>query len=171
MPDVRLATPDDAAAISRLAARTFHLACPSHTPAASIEKHISTELTARRFREHFDTARFLVVDGADGADEVIGYVMVTSDLPPIDVDWVNPLEVRRIYVDQASHGAGVADALMRECLDTAVREGCDWVWLGTNRENARAIRFYEKFGFAVVGHRTFVVADSVESDYVMARRA
>jgi ribosomal protein S18 acetylase RimI-like enzyme len=168
MPPVRRATPADAEAISRLAARTFHLACPGHTPAASIEKHISTELTAQRFSEYFNTARFLVVDGDD---DVIGYVMLTSDLPPIDVDWVNPLEVRRIYVDEVSHGAGVAAALMQECLGTAAREGCDWVWLGTNRENARAIRFYEKLGFAVVGHRTFVVADSVESDYVMARRA
>jgi ribosomal protein S18 acetylase RimI-like enzyme len=168
MSNVRDATPDDAEAISRLAGRTFALACPGHTPAASITQHIRTELTAAKFRDYLNSAQFLVVDGGDG---VVGYVMLTTDPPPIDTTWVSPMEIRRIYVDESEHGTGVAAALMRAGLDRAVCGGHDWVWLGTNRENARAIRFYRKYGFAVVGHRTFRVADSVESDYVMARPA
>lgn len=166
MPDVRPATPADAEAIARLAARTFPLACPDHTTPRAIATHIATELNADRFREHMASAQFLVVDG--GA-EVIGYVMLTTEPPPIETPWRNPLELRRIYVDQAEHGSGTASALMRASLHAAAAGGHDWIWLGTNEQNHRAMRFYEKFDFRIVGQRTFCVADSVESDYVMAR--
>lgn len=166
MPDVRAATPDDAEAIARLAARTFALACPDHTPPEAIEAHIANELNAQRFREHMATATFLVVDA--GA-EVAGYVMLTTEPPPIPTRWQNPIELRRIYVDEQEHGRGVAAALMLASLQVAEEGGHDWIWLGTNEQNKRAIRFYEKYDFQIVGQRTFRVAHSVESDHVLAR--
>jgi len=166
VPDVRAATPDDAEAIARLAARTFALACPDHTPQAAIEAHIANELNADRFREHMATAAFLVIDAGT---EVRGYVMLTTEPPPIPTRWHRPVELRRIYVDEHEHGRGVAAALMRASLDAARDGDHDWIWLGTNEQNKRAIRFYQKFGFEIVGQRTFRVADSVESDHVMAR--
>lgn len=167
VPEVREATPADAEAIARLAARTFPLACPDHTPPEAIAAHIADELNADRFRAHMDSAEFLVVAG-DGPD-IRGYVMLTTEPPPIETSWTEPLEVRRIYVDAADHGSGIASALMRASLDVGVRDGHDWIWLGTNEQNLRAIRFYRKFGFEIVGQRTFRVADSVESDHVLAR--
>ncbi len=163
----RLATPADADAIARLAARTFPLACPPTTTQENIEAHIRGELNAERFREQMATATFLVVDAGDG--EVCGYAMIATDPPPIDNDWHNPAELRRIYVDADRHGQGVAGALMRESLRIAKGDGHDWMWLGTNMDNARALRFYEKAGFSIVGRRTFRVGPSVESDYVLAR--
>lgn len=167
MSEVRAATTSDAEAIARLAARTFALACPAHTAQTAIETHIRTELSTERFREHMAHAQFLVVDAPGG--EVRGYVMLVSGPPPIEADWLHPLELRRIYVDEADMGAGTAAALMAESLRIAQRDGHDWVWLGTNEENARALRFYQKSGFSIVGRRTFRVADSEESDYVLAR--
>lgn len=166
MPDVRPATPEDAEAIAALAARTFPMACPDHTTARAIATHIATELTADRFREHMASAQLLVVDGDV---EAVGYVMLTTEPPPIETPWRDPLELRRIYVDRSEHGSGTASALMRASLDAAAAGGHDWIWLGTNEQNQRAIRFYEKFDFRIVGQRTFCVADSVECDYVMAR--
>ncbi len=160
----RRATPDDADAIARLAARTFADACPPHTPQEAIAAHIATELTAERFRALMPGARFFVVDSDDG-DEVCGYLMLAFDAPPIATDWVHPLELRRIYVDVP--GSGVAGALMATAIEQA--RGHDVIWLGTNQLNARAIRFYTKHGFEIMGKRTFVVGGVEEADYVMAR--
>ena len=168
MVEVRPASASDAQAVSRLAARTFALACPDSTPAAAIAEHIRTQLNADAFAQLMTWARFLVVDGAHG--EVSGYVMLTCEPPPLDTHWQRPLELRRIYVDVDLHGRGVAEALMAASLRIAVEEGHDWIWLGTNKQNVRAIRFYEKAGFGIVGERKFCVADSVETDHVMARR-
>lgn len=158
----RPATPADAEALARLAARTFASACPPHTPPDAIEAHIATELSAQRFLEHMSHARFYVVDEGQ---ELSGYLMLAFDDPPIPTAWTNPIELRRIYVDVP--GGGVAGALMRTALEQA--RGHDVIWLGTNRLNARAIRFYRKHGFAIVGNRTFTVGGVAEADYVMAR--
>ena len=40
------------------------------------------------------------------------------------------------------------------------------VWLGVNQENARANRFYEKCGFAIVGTKRFLVGGVYEDDFV-----
>ncbi len=164
---VRKATPDDVEAIARLAARTFALACPPTTAPEAIEAHIRDELNAQRFAEHLLTSDFFVVDAEGG--EVCGYVMIAHDPPTIDNDWSNPVELRRIYVDADRHSTGVAAELMRTSLEFATREGHDWIWLGTNEANSRALRFYEKFGFRIVGTRNFCVADSIECDHVLAR--
>ena len=40
-----------------------------------------------------------------------------------------------------------------------------------NDENARANRFYEKSGFAIVGTKTFQLGANLESDFVRERPA
>ena len=47
--------------------------------------------------------------------------------------------------------------------------GADALWLGVWGENRRAIRFYEKQGFGVVGRQSFVLGDDEQSDLVLAR--
>ena len=131
------------------------------------EAHIRDELNAQRFAEHMRTSDFFVVDAEGG--EVCGYVMIAHDPPPIDNDWSNPAELRRIYVDADRHSTGVAAELMQASLDVVRHTGHDWIWLGTNEANTRAVRFYEKYGFRIVGKRTFCVADSIECDHVLAR--
>lgn len=163
----RPATDADIGAIADLAARTFALACPPGTPQADIDRHIATQLNAERFGDLMGTASFFVVDSPDGG--VCGYAMLADEPPPVPGPWRNPAELRRIYVDGDLHGRGVAAMLMRACLDEAGAQGRDWIWLGTNVNNERALRFYEKAGFAVVGERDFTVGTTVEHDYVLAR--
>ena len=43
------------------------------------------------------------------------------------------------------------------------------VWLGVNRKNERAQRFYGKHGFQITGTRTFRLGSSDEDDFVMVR--
>ncbi|MEB0307431.1 GNAT family N-acetyltransferase, partial [Cryobacterium sp. 10I1] len=68
-----------------------------------------------------------------------------------------------------SHGRGVAAALMTATLDAARDRGARGAWLGVNQENARAIRFYGKHGFARVGTKHFLVGDRYEDDFVLER--
>lgn len=164
---VRRATEGDAPAIARLAARTFPLACPPHTPPEAISAHIARELTTDRFLDLMAGAELYVIDGADG--ELVGYSMLAFDEPPVDNDWEQPIEVRRIYIDAVAHGSGLAGQLMDAALARARERGHDWIWLGTNQENERALRFYAKCGFHIVGRRTFRVGDTLEQDYVLAR--
>lgn len=164
--DARPAAAADVEAIADLAARTFALACPPSTPQEAIDTHIAEQLNPQKFAEHMATAQFFVID--DPAGGVCGYAMLADDPPPVPGPWRNPGELRRIYVDEHMHGQGLAEELVRACLQAAERAGRDWVWLGTNVHNVRALRFYQKSGFAIVGERTFNVGGSVEHDHVLA---
>lgn len=189
----RPATPADGEALARLAAVTFPLACPPSTTAEAIADFIATHLTEFRFAEYLtDPDRVLFVAEPDASpagvalgasDEVaatgglIGWSMLVSTEGgvPADADaaasvTARPaIELSKMYVHPAVHGAGVAGALMEATLDAAARAGASVVWLGVNQENRRAIRFYEKHGFEVVGTKRFRVGDRLEHDYVLER--
>lgn len=42
---------------------------------------------------------------------------------------------------------GVGSTLIRQVINSAVKEGCRRVWLVTSNDNTHAIRFYQRFGF------------------------
>jgi ribosomal protein S18 acetylase RimI-like enzyme len=58
---------------------------------------------------------------------------------------------------------------MTASLEVAAAGGAASVWLGVNAENARAIRFYEKQGFARVGTKRFRLGGRLEHDLVLER--
>lgn len=174
MVSTRPATADDAAVLSTLAAATFALACPPGTAREHIDAFIAEHFTVERFSGHLaDPGRVLrlLVDD-DGT--AVGYTMLVLDAPT-DPDVLAAVatrpttELSKLYVLPASHGAGAARTLMEATLDDARSRGARSVWLGVNQQNARAIRFYGKSGFEVVGTKTFLVGPERHDDFVMER--
>ena len=84
---------------------------------------------------------------------------------------VRPIELSKFYTRALAHGTGVGRRSAHESatLDAAAAAGAATVWLGVNEENARAIRFYEKHGFAKVGRKHFRLGDRFEDDWVLER--
>ena len=79
------------------------------------------------------------------------------------------IEIQRVYVDAAWHGQGVAQSLMRALLEAATAAGADVAWLGVWELNPRAIAFYSKSGFRVVGSHVFVVGSDPQNDLILAK--
>ena len=82
---------------------------------------------------------------------------------------LNPVEIARFYSAAPWIGRGVGAALMTACLREAEARACDVVWLDVWDRNARAIAFYSKWGFEVVGEADFILGDDVQHDLLMAR--
>ncbi|PPF54764.1 N-acetyltransferase [Clavibacter michiganensis] len=178
VPSFRVATPADAEEVAALAARTFALACPPTTTVEAIAEHIRTVLSPARFRAYLeDSAHRVLLAEVDGRP--VGYTMLVA-CPPADPDVAGALRLRpevelsKVYVEAGMHGIGVARPLMAETLRIARelpgergRDAEAGIWLGVNEHNARAIRFYERSGFRIVGTRSFRLSDAVETDHVM----
>ncbi|RXZ72477.1 GNAT family N-acetyltransferase [Agromyces albus] len=168
---IRAAGRADAAALAELAAETFPLACPPRTTAEAIAAFIAEHFTVARFEAHLaDERRSILV--AEGDGRLVGYSMLISGEPG-DADAAAALtrrpvvELSKFYTRALAHGTGVAAPLMSATLGAAAATGASAVWLGVNEENARAIRFYEKHGFAKVGRKHFTVGGRVEDDWVL----
>ena len=171
---VRNARPEDAAALARVAAETFPLACPPHVTAEAIADFIGANLSEARFGEYLgDAARQLLVAEVDGAIE--GYAMVVHGAPST-ADVVAAIgsgettELSKLYVMPGQHGGGIASELMDAAVALAVARGSSSIWLGVNQENARANRFYAKHGFEIAGPKRFLVGDRYEEDWVRVRQ-
>jgi ribosomal protein S18 acetylase RimI-like enzyme len=97
--------------------------------------------------------------------------MLREGPAPAAVGEAPAIEIARLYASRRWIGAGVGAALMQRCLDDAAARGCGTVWLGVWERNARAIAFYERWGFTRVGSQSFQLGSDLQTDHVMARRA
>lgn len=170
---IRVAEPADVPELAVVAAATFVLACPPGTQPASISSFIAAHLSPQSFARYLaDPARDIRVVVRNG--DIVGYTMLVFGEPgAADVAaalTIRPtVELSKVYLLSDHHGAGLAAVLMTATLDAARARGASGVWLGVNDQNFRALRFYEKSGFAVVGAKTFQVGDQVYNDHVMER--
>jgi ribosomal protein S18 acetylase RimI-like enzyme len=76
-----------------------------------------------------------------------------------------------MYVRDGARGTGLADAMMQAVLDQAAKE-VEQIKLSVNAQNPRAIRFYERHGFTVIGRipRSLNIDGKFYDDFLMLRR-
>ncbi len=167
---IRAAGPDDAARLHEIARVTFPLACPPDALPESIAEFIATNLSYDSFVGYLaDPQRELFVAESEGT--TVGYTMlVYGDPTDPDVAAVvtsrPTVELSKVYVHPDYHGGGLAAALVATSVEASRARGAVSVWLGVNQLNARANRFYEKQGFALVGTKRFKVGARYEDDFV-----
>jgi ribosomal protein S18 acetylase RimI-like enzyme len=166
---IRRAERDDAALLSTLGERLFRAAFGASNTNEDMELYVQSAFSEQRQgRELSDprTRGWLIEDQSGAA---MGYAMVKLGAPDAEVDAKNPIEIVRFYVDSQYHGRGVASALMRTCIEQAREWSCDQLWLGVWDKNARAIAFYKKSGFRIVGSQAFQLGTDRQRDYIMVR--
>jgi ribosomal protein S18 acetylase RimI-like enzyme len=75
-----------------------------------------------------------------------------------------------MYVRDSARGTGLADAMMEALLDHAAKE-VEQIKLSVNAENVRAVKFYERHGFRVIGRipRSLNIDGRFYDDLLMLR--
>ncbi len=165
---VRACTPDDASTLAELGARTFSDTFAADNMPADMAAYLTSSFSAAiQAREIADPATTFLLAGID--DEAVGYARLRSGPAPECVVGKRPVEIVRFYVDAPWIGQGVSAVLMQACLTRALGDNHDTVWLDVWERNPRAIAFYAKWGFCVVGRQTFLLGSDVQDDLLMAR--
>lgn len=168
--DFRAATAEDAEALSLVAGATLLDAFAGVLPAEAILGFLARYSTAERFRAYLSASRTRVrlACAAEGGAPV-GYAMLTE--PDMPLEGIGPadLELRRIYLLSRFQGGGAGQRLMDWAIETAGAMGAPRLLLGVYGENHRALRFYERNGFRVVGTRQFQVGPLLCDDLLLAR--
>jgi ribosomal protein S18 acetylase RimI-like enzyme len=174
MPTFRKATAADANALAAIAAATFEFACPPGTTREDIDDFIANVLSVAKFDEYLaDPARDLLL--AEDGGTSVGYTMLIhgepSDPAVGKAVFGRPtVELSKFYLVQSQQGTGTAKQLMEATMAVAAERNPTTAWLGVNQQNARAIRFYEKSRFGMVGVKTFTVGSVVHDDFIFERR-
>jgi diamine N-acetyltransferase len=165
---IRRAEEDDALELSVLAERTFRAAFAESNTAANMQLHCAANYgQALQLAEIRESSGETWVAEADS--RLVAYVQLRLEAASPMISGERPIEIQRFYVDASHHGAGLAHQLMAHVLARAKAAGSAAIWLGVWERNPRALAFYRKWGFDVVGEHTFKLGDDPQRDLVMRR--
>ncbi|ANI92542.1 GNAT family N-acetyltransferase [Dietzia timorensis] len=152
----------DASDLSSLASLTFPLACPPELTKADMAAFIEENLTPSAFRRYIAEPENVVLLARDAVGDPLAYTLGIPGRGDDDdaaalITAERPMYLSKVYAAPRAHGTGLSTALMDAHAVVARERGFDSLWLGTNVDNGRARRFYEKIGFVDRGRRTFLV--------------
>ena len=60
--------------------------------------------------------------------------------------------------------------MMDHSIQIAIDNNYDWIWLGVNTENLKAINFYKRYGFIVFGEKSFKLGEAMDTDFLMKKK-
>jgi GNAT superfamily N-acetyltransferase len=177
---LRPATAADAAGLALVGAATFLEAFTWMLPGADIIAHCARYHTPEAYAHYLALPTTRITLAVTGIDAPIGFAMVTApDLPTLET-LATDVELKRIYLfsrfrTAATPVAGqpnirAGHALMNAAIESARELGATRLLLGVNAGNERALGFYRRNGFEVVGTRTFQVGSQTCSDLLFARQ-
>ena len=135
---VRTATVDDAAGIARVHIRSWQETYAPLVEPGELDG-LSVERRAERWARDLAGGSEAWVAEREGA--VIGFSSTSGD----HAERPRPVELGMLYVIAEFHGNGAGQAL----LDAAIGDSPAFLFVA--RDNPRAIRFYERNGFAFDG--------------------
>jgi ribosomal protein S18 acetylase RimI-like enzyme len=165
---IRSATAGDNVLLAELGARTFADTFAAQNTPENMAAYLAASFSpAKQAAELAEPGSVFLVAEVEGAP--VGYARLREGPPLPGISGERPIEIVRIYAAKAWIGQGVGAALMQACLAEAGRRGRDMIWLDVWEENPRAIAFYRKWGFTVVGTNAFQLGDDLQNDLLMQR--
>ena len=168
MVQIRQAEVGDAAALADLQERTFRATFGADNNAADIDLHCRNTYSAVLQEAEIRNPALTTLVG-EYEEQLVAFVQLHSALVPGDVGATPAVEIKRIYLDTAWHGRGLAQQLMDRSIGQARSLGATRIWLGVWEHNPRAISFYKKFGFSEAGEHIFMVGNDPQRDLILQR--
>ena len=169
MTIIKPALASDAGALARLAEHTFRESFAAHNLAADMDHHCATHFgEALQLNEIADSNTLNLI--AMHRHQPVGFAQVRLRSPNDLVIAERPAEIHRFYVLKQWHGQGLAHELMSALLKAPSFKdaNADALWLSVWQRNPRAIAFYHKHGFKVVGETLFHVGSDPQCDWLMS---
>jgi len=100
----------------------------------------------------------------------IGYAKLKLQSTNEFIKAKNCCQLQKIYIlkDFINHKIGLY--LQNELLKTAKENNCNQIWLSVLKENSRAIHFYKKNNFKIIGAHYFQIGIEIFNFHIMSRK-
>ena len=168
-PTIRLARPQDALALARLAEDTF---CETFVegyavgyPEADLKAFLAQSYDPARVAGWIaeETDQVLV---AEDAGRLIAYAQAGANTLPYAKADAGDGELKRLYVRRDAQGTGLGRMLLERSLAWL---GARPVLIGVWSENLKAQRLYARYGFEKVGEYFFMVGMFQDPEFILRR--
>jgi len=158
----------DAELLTQLSITTFRDAFGPVNRQEDMDKYIADEMNLERLTAELgdeDNLFFLAWHN----EIPVGYAKLRTAKTPEELKNRNPVEIERLYVQQAYQSKKVGAVIMSHCIDYAKSQKYDTIWLGVWEHNNRAIKFYKEWDFELFGAHSFVLGNDEQTDVLMKK--
>ena len=111
----------------------------------------------------------LAIRVAEEAGEPAGFAKIGPLSLPFETE-ARAMELRQLYILPPWKGRGIAPALIDWGLAEMRRRGAEEAYLSVYADNHRALRFYARYGFEMVGSYHFMVGSHADDERIMRLR-
>ncbi len=161
---IRSARPADADALALVGSATFLESFAGIVDGGGLVAHCTRNHCADAYRAYLAKGAKAWLAEIEPGHAPVGYALTCE--PELDLAQPGDLELKRIYMLARFQGSPMASALLRSARESAA--GHQRLLLGVKEDNHRAIAFYRKHGFEIIGTRRFDVGGKVYDDLVLA---
>ena len=166
MHTFRFATLADAPALRDFSERMFVTTYGQFNTPENLAMYVGKAFQIQQYLDDLSQANVMFII-AEENNKILAYCKLNIGKPLETNLSKKAIEISRFYVDVPFQGKGLAQELMKECLTWAQAQEVDIVWLAVWQLYPKAIRFYEKCGFHIVGTTTFILGTDIQDDYLM----
>ena len=167
---IRLATVADATQISHLGKVTFSETFGHLFRAEDDLRHyLETTFSIPKIRASLDKS--FNVFWIAFADQIpIGYAKLKLDSPTKFIDSTSVCQLQKIYVLKAFLSLKIGTQLQTQLLTKAKELSYSHIWLSVLNSNNRAIQFYKKNGFEIIGNHDFTIGQEHFDFFAMGKK-
>jgi len=163
---IRKAIQNDAKSFAQYAEHTFRETYSADNLATNIDIYCQQNF-GYKIQEQEINNPSIITFLAEKECELLGFAQLRIESSVKSIEAHKPSELYRLYVSNEQHGSGLARKIIKEVLRAASNTNSDRIWLGVWENNPRAITFYQKCGFSVVGEHVFKLGLDPQRDLIM----
>jgi ribosomal protein S18 acetylase RimI-like enzyme len=163
---IKIADIDDITLLCEIGIKTFVETYGNQNTPEDLKKYLEEKFNEKQILDEIliPNTIFLLVELET---EIIGYAKMRVNL--VENPDMKSLEIERIYISKDYHGQKYGAMLMQKCIDVAIENNYESIWLGVWEHNPKAINFYQKWGFEIFGEHIFQLGDDAQTDFLMKK--
>ncbi|WP_299779065.1 GNAT family N-acetyltransferase [uncultured Formosa sp.] len=126
---------------------------------ADIESYISKTYNKEAILKEFNNEKvryhLIYCDG-----DIAGFSKIELDTSNKNIADLNITKLDRIYLLEAFHGKQLGSKLFQFNIELSKKQHQNGIWLAVWIENKKAVNFYQKMGFKIVGAFDFKISET-----------
>jgi diamine N-acetyltransferase len=159
MITVRRANSEDAVLVCKIGIESFLLAHGKSAPKADIDSYLSksyrSEEITNELQNPLNNYHLVTIE-----DQIAGFSKLKLNTPNANIAMKNIAVLDRLYLSEAFHGKNLGKHLIEFNISFAKSQNQAGLWLAVWIENHKAISFYKRNGFEIVGKYDFQISET-----------
>jgi diamine N-acetyltransferase len=131
-----------------------------------VSKAFTKEAVLEELQNPDSVFYFLQTDEGD----TTGYVKLRWDRSEEFFSTEKALELQRIYLLETYWNKGFGKILLDFAENFGLEHDFEWIYLIVWFENKGAIKFYEREGWSIFGHKDFAFGHEIHHDYALRKK-